>query len=633
MTLVPLSWVALLALALSPQTEGGEESFVQAIQRSDTAEVVRLLGSGIDPNATDEDGTPALMLAALFADAECVSLLLEHGADPNRKSAAGTTPLMWAIPDLEKVRLLLDYGADVNANSIIFERTPLLIAASYPQSVEVLRLLIASGADIHTEDGTGANALTLASRSADVEVVRFLRESGIDPNNPPAAVRYQRHHSPTVEYLISEGLKIDENALVGAVTWQEPEQIDRWIEMGANVNARTDPVYGRTPLSMAAASELSSPETLELLLQGGADPNAETTEGERPLDWAFYRSDPERIEVLERHGATRGNGPRQATYPRPPARRGEPRTSLSRSTDLLLNAAPPIYENRGCVSCHHNALPGLLAPTLRRKGIAVNEGLAGQNLDDILAVYTRGIELAMQGRPAVGGVALTTGYVMMALAAEAYPLDKLTAAAIHWVAATQMPDGSWLGNGTNRPPIEYSPISHTAMAVRALTLYPVPGWRDQIERQLQQARSWLLASEANSAEERGMRLMALVWTGAPQSGVDQAIEEILLEQGADGGWSQLPQLDADAYATGLSLFALREAGVSIDDDIYRRGVEFLLTDQYPDGSWFVRSRSFPTQPYFESGFPFGRHQWVSAAGTAWAALAIASTLPDIDAGQ
>ena len=53
-----------------------------------------------------------------------------------------------------------------------------------------------------------------------------------------------------------------------------------------------------------------------------------------------------------------------------------------------------------------------------------------------------------------------------------------------------------------------------------------------------------------------------------------------------------------------------------------------MSTQYPDGSWFVRTRSFPVQPYFESGFPFGRHQWISAAGTAWAARAIAVTLPD-----
>jgi len=83
-----------------------------------------------------------------------------------------------------------------------------------------------------------------------------------------------------------------------------------------------------------------------------------------------------------------------------------------------------------------------------------------------------------------------------------------------------------------------------------------------------------------------------------------------------------------AYATGLSLYALHVAGVPATDDTYRKGVAFLLGSQYQDGSWFVRTHSFPTQRYFESGFPFGRHQWISAAGTSWASLAIAQTLPD-----
>ena len=65
----------------------------------------------------------------------------------------------------------------------------------------------------------------------------------------------------------------------------------------------------------------------------------------------------------------------------------------------------------------------------------------------------------------------------------------------------------------------------------------------------------------------------------------------------------------------------------VNDGVYRKGIDFLLASQYPDGSWLVRTRAFPVQPYFESGFPFDRHQWISAAGTGWAAKAIALTLP------
>jgi N-acyl-D-amino-acid deacylase len=56
---------------------------------------------------------------------------------------------------------------------------------------------------------------------------------------------------------------------------------------------------------------------------------------------------------------------------------------------------------------------------------------------------------------------------------------------------------------------------------------------------------------------------------------------------------------------------------------YQRGVRYLLDTQLADGSWRVRSRTLPTQTYFESGFPHGEHQFISAAGTQWATQALA----------
>jgi squalene cyclase len=83
-------------------------------------------------------------------------------------------------------------------------------------------------------------------------------------------------------------------------------------------------------------------------------------------------------------------------------------------------------------------------------------------------------------------------------------------------------------------------------------------------------------------------------------------------------------MTSDAYATGVALTALAESKViNITDPLYQRGVEYLLSTQFPDGSWHVRSRAIKFQPYFESGFPFGHDQWISAAATAWAAQAIA----------
>ena len=234
----------------------------------------------------------------------------------------------------------------------------------------------------------------------------------------------------------------------------------------------------------------------------------------------------------------------------------------------------------------------------------------------------------MLGDPAVGGEALTAGYVQLGLAAEGHPLDKVTATTTHWLIARQMPDGRWVGNGVNRPPIEYSTISHTAIAAGGLISYPLPGRRNETKESLRRARQWLLAAQPKSAEERGMRLMGLVWTDAGRSSVQAAIREIRAQQDASGGWSQFARTEPDAYATGLSLYALHVAGVPATDEAYRRGVAFLLGTQYQDGTWLVKTHSFPLQRYFESGFPYGRHQWISTAATSWAALAIAQTLPD-----
>jgi hypothetical protein len=75
------------------------------------------------------------------------------------------------------------------------------------------------------------------------------------------------------------------------------------------------------------------------------------------------------------------------------------------------------------------------------------------------------------------------------------------------------------------------------------------------------------------------------------------------------------------------LFALNQAGgVAGTDPSYRRGVDYLLKTQCADGSWFVKSHAIPSNPYFESGFPHGKSQFISYAGTCWATMALTLTL-------
>ena len=228
-----LALIASFAVSLSAQNNNAEESLFQAIQSGDTAAVARLIDDGVSANITDEEGIPVLMLATLFADAECVEVLLEGGADPNQADAVGATALMWAVPDLEKVRLLIDHGADVNARSDGLGRTALLIAAGYPGTSSVLELLLDHGADQRATDPNGFTALAMAMRSSDVGVLRFLVDRGMDPGEevPAAALRavYVRDRPETIDYLMSRGLRITEGALIDASNRRSP-RVDRAMD-------------------------------------------------------------------------------------------------------------------------------------------------------------------------------------------------------------------------------------------------------------------------------------------------------------------------------------------------------------------------------------------------------------------
>jgi squalene cyclase len=118
--------------------------------------------------------------------------------------------------------------------------------------------------------------------------------------------------------------------------------------------------------------------------------------------------------------------------------------------------------------------------------------------------------------------------------------------------------------------------------------------------------------------------MALHLSGAATSVLSAAAQTLVREQKEDGGWSQNPHLGADPYATGVVLSTLAEAGLlKPSDRAYQRGIAYLLRTQFPDGSWYVRSRSPKLQPYFQSAFPYEHDQWISAAATARAVMALA----------
>jgi squalene cyclase len=135
---------------------------------------------------------------------------------------------------------------------------------------------------------------------------------------------------------------------------------------------------------------------------------------------------------------------------------------------------------------------------------------------------------------------------------------------------------------------------------------------------------WLATAEPRTTEDRTFQLLGLAWAGGNKDTVRKRGGQLLAIQRPDGGWPQLTSLSSDAYATGQALVALKNAGVlNATDSGYKRGVQYLINTQLGDGSWHVRSRTLPFQPYFDSDFPHGTDQFISAAATNWATMALA----------
>ncbi|HIG26344.1 MAG TPA: hypothetical protein EYQ50_00530 [Verrucomicrobiales bacterium] len=164
-----------------------------------------------------------------------------------------------------------------------------------------------------------------------------------------------------------------------------------------------------------------------------------------------------------------------------------------------------------------------------------------------------------------------------------------------------------------------------------MQLYPLSGREIEWERRISRARANLSKAKPISFNQQVFQLLGMGWADENPDQLSPFVTAIIEKQQANGGWSQLEGLPSDSRATGQAFVALNTVGgVDVADTVYQKGVRFLLRTQYDEGSWFVRSRAWPFQPHFESGFPHGKDQWISAGGTTWAVMALLLTQPKIE---
>ena len=610
---------AVAALVMEALRNGDRQAVKRIV--SQNPEVTTLKGAG---------GSTPLMFAALYGSADDVGFFLARGADPNARNDAGATALMWALDDMEKTRLLLDHGADPNALSAA-GRTPLGIAAGRSGSSAVVKLLLDRGASPSTSPGADLFGLPLpaAAYAGDAAVVRMLIDRGVDvkATAPFALVFAMRSGcAKCVDAIVGS---VDGPALnltlVAVAAFGNPRDIGVLLDRGADVNARIGGVRvdlnGRTPLMLAASSDLLPVDAVKLLIARGADVNLKGPAGETALDLARRNGSTLVVEALMSAGAKEGGGfPGTAVTP---SAASSVRSALERSIPLLQRSDVTFIRKTGCVSCHNDTFTAMTVAAVRAHGLPMDEGIAQQQLKRTASIVESNREGYLQG----SGIPSAASNILVGMAAEHHPPDLATDAVAYFLKNLQLPDGRWREFFVDhRPPIQSSDITLTGAVLRALRVYGPRARRAEYEKAIERGATWLMTVQPHMTDERALQLLGLTWAGVKPGHdvVRKRAQELLAEQRPDGGWAQLPSLSSDAYATGQALVALKEAGaLRVTDAAYARGVQFLMKTQLADGSWYVKTRAITFQPYFESDFPHGADQWISVAATNWATMALA----------
>jgi ankyrin repeat protein len=656
-------WLAMVGCLLTSEAAPNSSitpEYLSTLREGNVRKLRAALDQGASPKARDAAGNTPLILAALYADASCVRLLLDRGAEVNATNAAGATALMRAATDYEKVRLLVDRGANVHTRSAS-GNTALLLAARPANSLRIVELLLARGADAKATNDSGASALMAAAAGGDVQSARLLLKHGAAVNDQPAPNEagfiFGGARSPLMwaafrgdiamlKLLLEAGA--DVNAMGGLGTalaqaaWADRTAAAKLLlDHGARVDM-AGPRDGYTALHWAASTEERDAALVKLLLNhkanpnlGGGDPvDAFLDVSQTPLMLATRRGDTAVRALLTSAGATNFT-PDNVPVKTPPARQLPARLDAATLRTAIARATPPLQKTslyskksflnhasrQDCTSCHSQYLPLAAIGFAKKLQVAIDEEAEEQLVKIIRAGELKSIEPDLQALFHPDAV-YTKGYELFGFAGASVAADENTDAWVHHLSAIQGRDGQWFNN-LPRPPLQTGDIGATALAVHALTRYPLPGRQAEFTKQVERARQWLRTAQPQNQEGRVYQLLGLAWAGESTRKLQASSKALLAEQRSDGGWAQLPGLKSDAYATGQALYALRiGAGMKSADPAIARGLRYLLENQLADGTWYVRRRAFPFQPTMNSGFPHGRDSWISTAATSWAVLAL-----------
>lgn len=306
-------------------TQVAHLELVSAAASGQMEQVESLLAEGATPNAAGADDDTALVTAARSGHLDVVGLLLRSGADPNLQGRSGT-PLTVATTSghSDVVRVLVSGGASIDGT---FEgRTALMMAAQQGDGA-LARDLLDQGAVTDAIDDAGHTALYFAAEAQRGNVVELLLEVGANPDGAssidesplgiaaislntsivltllragadPAAI-YSRGHALIVPG--QTGAFVVPEWAVSSILRRSDLSVADVSSLPSAYWEQTRLLNGKTPLMFWANNGFA--DEVRSLLDAGADVQAVDDDGDDAQSYSISGRHLDTLELLLDHGA------------------------------------------------------------------------------------------------------------------------------------------------------------------------------------------------------------------------------------------------------------------------------------------------------------------------------------------
>ncbi len=297
---ITLVSLLLLILLLGLQIVfSNNDDLYSSVVKGNVRKVRKFIKRGADINVTDQKGqTPLHRIAGggFIQDKEKNLFRRLRGW----KVASGR----FVEPDicLEIAKLLIDNGADIHAKDF-YGHTP-LHKTGRSRNSEVAKLLITSGADVNAKDDSGQTPLLFSLKlgTYGFEVPKVFIDNGADVNATDCQGDTPLHETVLSVYAIRIFIKSVDDVC---------EMIDLLLKKGANINAINK--SGNTALHEVIDWAIDFDTSIEIdadighivqfLIKNGANLNAENNQGQTPLTLALEADKSELVELLRQLGA------------------------------------------------------------------------------------------------------------------------------------------------------------------------------------------------------------------------------------------------------------------------------------------------------------------------------------------